>query len=1167
MSDEQTPTLAGFEKTELITILEEQLYPLTTKQVRSLLKSKGIVYPEYIITRSLRELIAEDKVRFKGGRWMRPALHTQLKSPRHGYAQNTLDMPELSVEGTKSTNIPQQMGPKSSSATQDRGPWTLFRQLLAYYLECIRDEGGADAYSYQDKMGKEFVYINGTGNWYPQAGKKWNFILPLGDHIHDLQKSLAGKDDNLVVLGYPIEAYKNKTPEGEYTLLRPVFYYVLDTKFTEGSISFSMDNPQPEISAEWMKYALKNHAEQYHFLSACGLINQPRPADEAPGFSSFDMRPGLHDLASTLAGFLPKRVKERLAIRSVTGDILPTSLKSGIYNRAVIMVASRTKYTQTLIRELHQIEKQPDSVLGQTSLKHIFSESKLSDESLAENDIIHESSVADLFPLNSEQRDATASLLKNDISVVTGPPGTGKSQVVVSAVANARIFGQSVLFTSRNHKAIDAVYDRAKDRDGNHLIARANSKDDPTVKYSFSMAVNDLLNKTIDQKDEQKFSRKVEQLERRLSERGETGKVANTIQNLRDDIGSLEEELSWLSEKLDEATIRALSESEGVLPIDQLEAIDILLATLLENRNHNSFLKKVRWLMSWLRMIRSWRKLRKQIYLFTDAIEISSFPPYKDETIGNQDIDLFRRITRFLTIQKKIIPLQDDLHELPPLETLVEELTGQNELVNNLAEEALILHTQIAGGLEANSPVRESIASLRAALRSFNRSFDSESEKQEVLNELVDQVPLLVKKFPSWAVTNLSVGSKTPLVQAMFDLAIIDEASQCDIASAIPILFRAKRAAVVGDPNQLKHVHNLTLPKDSLFRKKAGLSDLKSQRFSYRETSLYDLFAQTNSVRPHMLRDTYRSSSGIAEYSNSVFYDGALRVATDENNLVLPKGTKAGIHWTDVAGEIRSAGRSGCVSDREIEQVYDLVYTILVKNNFAGSVGVVTPFRIQANRLRDRIFEGEIPYALLQNANVVIDTSHGFQGDEKDVMIFSLCSGPDMPDGSRFFIRDSANLFNVAVSRARAVLHVVGNKKWAINSNIPHISALATPMDKKGRTTENSTPWSPYESPWEKRLAEELITRGMDPIPQYPVSGRRLDLALVDKERGIYIDIEVDGDQYHRNPDGSRKKDDLWRDITVQGHGWQVKRFWVYRLKENMTDCISEIESAWRKHD
>ena len=84
-------------------------------------------------------------------------------------------------------------------------------------------------------------------------------------------------------------------------------------------------------------------------------------------------------------------------------------------------------------------------------------------------------------------------------------------------------------------------------------------------------------------------------------------------------------------------------------------------------------------------------------------------------------------------------------------------------------------------------------------------------------------------------------------------------------------------------------------------------------------------------------------------------------------------------------------------------------------------------------------------------------------------------------------------------------------------------------------------------------------------IPQYPVSGRRLDLALVSKN--IKIDIEVDSDRYHRNPDGSRKMDDTWRDIQLMGKGWKVMRFWVYNLRDNMEKCVSEIEKAWRKHE
>ena len=68
--------------------------------------------------------------------------------------------------------------------------------------------------------------------------------------------------------------------------------------------------------------------------------------------------------------------------------------------------------------------------------------------------------------------------------------------------------------------------------------------------------------------------------------------------------------------------------------------------------------------------------------------------------------------------------------------------------------------------------------------------------------------PLLFNHYPLWAVTNLAVGSRFPLLPGIFELAILDEASQCDIPSAIPIIFRAKRVAVVGDynaPQNLDH--------------------------------------------------------------------------------------------------------------------------------------------------------------------------------------------------------------------------------------------------------------------------------------------------------------------------------------------------------------------------
>lgn len=418
-----------------------------------------------------------------------------------------------------------------------------------------------------------------------------------------------------------------------------------------------------------------------------------------------------------------------------------------------------------------------------------------------------------------------------------------------------------------------------------------------------------------------------------------------------------------------------------------------------------------------------------------------------------------------------------------------------------------------------------------------------------------------------WAVTNLSVGSRLPLSPGIFDLAIIDEASQSDIPSAIPILFRAKKAAVVGDPNQLTHISRLSTAKDSLLRKRVDLIKLDDMKFSYKDISLYNLFAQSKHIIPIFLSDTYRSVDSIAAYSNNTFYKGRLRVATNTSRLNIPAGCSAGIHWTNIVAEVKSAGGSGCYCTDEIDSVFALVKTILKANNYRGTLGVITPFRQQANRLNDALFGGDIPYELLNSAQMHIDTSHGFQGDERDVIIFSLCSGPSMPSGSLTFLRETGNLFNVAVSRARAVLHVVGNRDWAELCGIKHVQNLARPNKHQPRYVQKS-PWHPHESPWEQILFNALEGKGLKPVPQFEVAGRRLDLAVIRNDSNpIKIDIEVDGDRYHRNPDGSRKQDDVWRDIQLQGIGWKVIRFWVYQLREDINRCVVKIKNIWSAHD
>ena len=165
-----------------------------------------------------------------------------------------------------------------------------------------------------------------------------------------------------------------------------------------------------------------------------------------------------------------------------------------------------------------------------------------------------------------------------------------------------------------------------------------------------------------------------------------------------------------------------------------------------------------------------------------------------------------------------------------------------------------------------------------------------------------------------------------------------------------------------------------------------------------------------------------------------------------------------------------------------------------------------------------------------------------------------------MTEGATIFLRENPNLFNVAVSRARAVLHIVGNREWALNCRVPFIEKLARrtlPNEGTARQPRREL----YQSPWEKILAEALQQAGVSVVPQYPIAGRFLDLAVLTPRK---IDVEVDGQSIHRTAGGGRKDDDYWRDLQLESLGWKVCRFWVYELREDLPRCVAPVVGLLR---
>ena len=309
------------------------------------------------------------------------------------------------------------------------------------------------------------------------------------------------------------------------------------------------------------------------------------------------------------------------------------------------------------------------------------------------------------------------------------------------------------------------------------------------------------------------------------------------------------------------------------------------------------------------------------------------------------------------------------------------------------------------------------------------------------------------------------------------------------------------------------------------------------------------------------LQDHYRSHEDISAFSNHVWYEDSLRIWTDYARLKPPPDGKYGIRWTEVSGTATRPQGGSVFILSEVNVVVEQLIELLMNRGFDGTVGVVAPFRAQTNMISEQIAE-HIPEDVRNRAQLIIDTAHGFQGDERDIILFSPCISRDLPSGPRNFLRNTENLFNVAITRARSLLHVVGNREACANSEIPHIQRFTEYCMEIERSVS-----SPYETtlasddrvgPWERPLYDALVARGLNPMPQYPVNQYRLDLAIISDE--VRIDVEADGVTTHVN-----SRMDAERDSQLAKLGWRVVRFWNHQIRDDLDYCVETVLKAVSK--
>ena len=271
-------------------------------------------------------------------------------------------------------------------------------------------------------------------------------------------------------------------------------------------------------------------------------------------------------------------------------------------------------------------------------------------------------------------------------------------------------------------------------------------------------------------------------------------------------------------------------------------------------------------------------------------------------------------------------------------------------------------------------------------------------------------VPGTLPALPVWATTNLSAGANLPLLPELFDLVIVDEAAQCDVASALPLLVRGKRALIVGDERQLTHITSLGEGREEAIAMRCGLDEEELANFSYRAQSCFSLAKARIPDLPISLNLHFRSHPGVVGFSDRQFYGNDLTMCSTERP---PDGMRA-LEWQDVSGAcVRGRGGRSWRNPREARvAVEGLLASAPAYEELGLTVGVVTPYAAQAGEIKERL-RGAGDERLTDGIEVA--TAHRFQGDERDVIYISPVIDRKVRRAVAEFAADS-NLLNVALT-------------------------------------------------------------------------------------------------------------------------------------------------------
>lgn len=455
------------------------------------------------------------------------------------------------------------------------------------------------------------------------------------------------------------------------------------------------------------------------------------------------------------------------------------------------------------------------------------------------------------------------------------------------------------------------------------------------------------------------------------------------------------------------------------------------------------------------------------------------------------------------------------------------------------------------------NPVQRTEASLLTALC-------AQKQPRIKVRELVERAfGALSALMPCFMMSPIAVAQFLPRRHGLFDILVVDEASQLTQEEAVGALARANQAVIVGDSKQLPPTY---------FFKRIG-DDSDDEQEERAGISIMERIKQQNVPSP-MLKWHYRSQhESLVMFSNVAFYNGELVVFPSAHG----KDPRYGVAWHYIEGGT-FIGRK---NEREADAIVSRILEHLNKDP-DRSLGVVAMNLEQAEvieellaqRLRDqpRIID-RLEDMRVQDEPFFIKNLENVQGDERDVILLSMTYGPERPNGpvpQRFGPvgnEEGWRRLNVLVTRARQRLEVFSSMRAddIVYEGAPrgrqalyHFLLYA----EKGRLPSSASPppvGGEAESLFEEEVKRALEARGLQCVCQLRAASFRIDIAVRDPTAPgrFLLGIECDGASFH-SAASARERDRL-RQRILEGLGWTIHRVWSTDWFENPERELSKI--------